>query len=100
MITDTEVTRLAKLVKLNFSEDEIQSFAEQLTTIANLLDELKEVDCTNTEPLTSVCDHTQRLREDTVTSGNITKELFAGVPYTKDNLAKEIKCFIVPKVVE
>jgi len=100
MITTTEVTRIAKLAKLNFTESEIKTFSEQLTNIANLLDELKAVDCSNVEPLTSVCDHTQRLREDKITISNITDELFANVPGTTADFAKEIKCFIVPKVVE
>ena len=42
-----------------------------------------------------------KLAKDEVTEGNIQEDLFKNVPAgDKSNLAKEIKCFIVPKMVE
>jgi len=42
----------------------------------------------------------QRTRKDEVNIGNISEQLFAGVPQKSAELAKEVKCFIVPKMVE
>ena len=100
MITPTEVAKIAKLAKLHFSQDEITNFAKELTNIMDMIDVLNEVDCSNIEPLTSVCDMSQRMRKDEVTDNDISDELFSNLPEAKVKLAKEIKCFIVPKVVE
>jgi aspartyl-tRNA(Asn)/glutamyl-tRNA(Gln) amidotransferase subunit C len=42
----------------------------------------------------------QRTREDEVNVGNISNQLFANVPAKNAEFAKEVKCFIVPKMVE
>ena len=42
----------------------------------------------------------QRTREDEVTAGDIADQLFANVPAKNAEFAKEVKCFIVPKMVE
>ena len=66
----------------------------------DMIDELNEVNCDNIEPLTSVSDMTQRTRSDEVMMENTVDDLFANVPGVNKDFAKEIKCFIVPKVVE
>lgn len=100
MITTEEIKRLAKLVKIGFSDDELSTFQKQLTSIMAMIDQLKEVDCSNVEPLTSVCNMSQRLRKDTVNTIDISEAIFANVPGESAEFAKEIKCFITPKVVE
>ncbi|MDR0329556.1 MAG: Asp-tRNA(Asn)/Glu-tRNA(Gln) amidotransferase subunit GatC [Rickettsia sp.] len=100
MITNEEVQKIAKLAMFNFTQKEISSFAHQLTEMMNMIDILNDVDCSNVEPLTSVCDMHQRMRKDQVLYGDISDELFANVPNDKAELAKEVKCFVVPKVVE
>lgn len=100
MITAHEVKKIASLAKLNFSDEKISNFTQQLTTIMNMIDSLNEVDCENVEPLTSVCDMYQRMRTDEVTSQDNSNELMANVGGKESEFAKEIKCFIVPKVVE
>lgn len=100
MITNDEVKKIARLAKLKFSDLEISNLATQLTNIMNMIDDLNEVDCENVEPLTSVCDMNLIMRKDEVSVGNISDELFSNVPGKSAEFAKEIKCFIVPKVVE
>ncbi|WP_341757159.1 MULTISPECIES: Asp-tRNA(Asn)/Glu-tRNA(Gln) amidotransferase subunit GatC [unclassified Candidatus Tisiphia] len=100
MITNEEVQRIAKLARFDFNQDELNSFAQQLTEIMNMIDILNDVDCSNVQPLTSVCDMNQRMRNDQVLYGDISDELFANLPNDKAELAKEVKCFVVPKVVE
>lgn len=100
MITNEEVQKIAKLARFNFSQEELNNFSYQLTEMMNMIDIFNDVDCSNVEPLTSVCDMQQRMRKDQVLYGDISDELFANLPNDKAELAKEVKCFVVPKVVE
>lgn len=100
MITQQELTKLQKLAKIAFSKDELDGFAKKLNGVIEMIDSLKTIDCTNIEPLRSVSDNHQRMREDKVTTGSIAEQLFANVPAKNADFAKEVRCFIVPKVVE
>jgi len=100
MITEEELKKLQKLAKLSFSKDELDNFAKKLNSVMAMIDSLVEVNCENIEPLRSVSDMYQRTREDEVNVGNISSQLFANVPAKNAEFAKEVKCFIVPKMVE
>jgi aspartyl-tRNA(Asn)/glutamyl-tRNA(Gln) amidotransferase subunit C len=100
MITREEVEKIAHLAKLNFSDNKMGDLAKELTRIMDMIDSLNSVDCSDVKPLSSVCDMSQRFREDEVTSSDISDELFRNAPGKDGVLAKEIKCFIVPKMVE
>jgi len=100
MITIEELKKTAKLAKLNFSDDQMQEVEHKINAVMQMIDSLKEVDCTNVEPLRSVCEMDQRMREDEVTIENISDELFSCVPEKGSELAKQVKCYTVPKVVE
>ena len=49
-----EVQRVAKLAKLRFSDDEIDSFTEQFNRIVVYVEKLNEVDCEGVEPMARV----------------------------------------------
>jgi len=100
MITQEELNKLQKLAKLTFSQDEMNKFSQRLNNVLSMIELLKEVDCQNQQPLRSVCDMHQRFREDAVNSGDNSEILFANVPASNAKFAKEVKCFIVPKIVE
>lgn len=100
MITEEELKKLQKLAKLSFSKDELDNFAKKLNSVMAMIDSLVEVNCENIKPLRSVSDMYQRTREDEVNVGNISNQLFANVPAKNAEFAKEVKCFIVPKMVE
>jgi aspartyl-tRNA(Asn)/glutamyl-tRNA(Gln) amidotransferase subunit C len=96
MIKYEEVEKIAKLARLNFTSDEINQFTHDIKEIMDMIDELLYVDCSEVSPLTSVCEESQRFRNDIMQIQNITDDLFT----THRQLAKDTKCFIVPKVVE
>lgn len=100
MITEEELSKLQKLAKLTFSQEEKAKFIQRLNSVLVMIDSLHEVDCKNELPMRSVCDTNQRFREDEVTSSDISEKLFANVPSANAEFAKEVKCFIVPKIVE
>ena len=100
MISDIELKKLQKLARLSFSGEETKEFSSKLESVLNIINQIQEVECQDIEPLRSVCEMSQRLREDKVNEANLSDDLFKNVPGKSVNLAREIKCFIVPKVVE
>lgn len=100
MITDAELKKLQKLSKLNFTDEEAKSFSSKLTSVIGMIDELQNVNCSEVEPLRSVCDMDQRMRADEVMVSDQSEDLFKNIPEKGGEFAKEIKCFVVPKVIE
>lgn len=100
MINNTDIEKLQKLAKLRYSKEQTDVLQNNLNNIVAMLDELQEIDCANVEPLRSVIDGYQRMVEDVVDNKLTTDELFQNVPEAEANLAKEVSCFLVPKVVE
>ncbi len=100
MINKTEILKLQKLAKISFSEDELDNFVKKLNKVVDMIDTLQDINCENIEPLRSVSDMEQRMIEDKVVTGDISEQLFTNVPKCNSELAKEVKCFVVPKVVE
>ncbi len=100
MITDIELKKLQNLARISFKEDEIESFKAKLETVIGMIDKLHDEDCSNVEPLRSVCESTQRLQADAVNVGDIANDIFANVTGAGADLAKKEKLFVVPKVVE
>lgn len=100
MITQTEFNKLQKLAKLSFPSQEIPLIMDKLNKVMEMIDGIKDVDCNGVEPLRSVCDMDLRMRSDEVTASDISSQLFSNIPSKGSEFAKEIKCFVVPKVVE
>ncbi len=100
MISNDELKKLQRLAKLDFSDSEIEAFSKKLTNVVGMIDKLQEVDCDGVEPLRSVCDVHQRFREDKVEISDISEDLFKNVPERGSEIAREVKCFVVPKVIE
>ena len=100
MINNNELQKLQRITKLDFSDSELDVFAKNMVNILEMINKLQEVNCDNVEPLLSVCDMHQRLKEDLVNVSDISDDLFANVPKKGSEIAKEVKCFVVPKVIE
>ena len=100
MLDSSELKKLQRLVKIYYSSPEEKVFVEKLQGVMDVINQLQDVDCTDVEPLRSVSQLNQRLEKDQVLEKDISKDLFANVPNQGKDLAKEVKCFVVPKVVE
>ena len=66
MLSKEDVIRVAKLSKLEFTEEEIENYRKDLNKIIDHMDELNQIDTTNVEPLFNVLDTKDKLREDIV----------------------------------
>lgn len=88
MISKDEIKHVASLARLEFSDDELQKFTEQMDDIIKMANELEEVDTTNVEPTMQVVFEDTTFRDDEVVLGQTREELFKNVPETKDGLIK------------
>lgn len=100
MITSDNVKKLAKLTRLSLDDNKIITISNQLNEIEKIIDSLMQIDCSNIPPLTSVISQNIVMRSDEAASEDIREELFANCPEEVADLAKDINCFVVPKVIE
>lgn len=100
MIDLDAMKKLSRLSKIKLPENEIDAFISKLQNVMEMIDSLKEVNTEGVEPLTSAVRAKLYTRNDEVTDGDIQEDLFRNVPGDSAVLAKEVKCFIVPKMVE
>ncbi len=100
IISQSELQKIAKLARLTFSDNEIEQYKNQIDNIMDMISSMESVDIAGVEPLTSVCEMKTYMREDVVTETDKSDELFNNAPGSSAEFAKEIKCFIVPKVIE
>ncbi|WP_027964079.1 Asp-tRNA(Asn)/Glu-tRNA(Gln) amidotransferase subunit GatC [Halalkalibacillus halophilus] len=63
-ITKDDVKHVAKLARLEFSEEELERYTDQLSSILNFSEQLNELDTTDVEPTTHVLDMKNVMRKD------------------------------------
>lgn len=90
----TDVEKIAHLARLNIAEQDIQEYAENLSNILNLVDQMQAINTDDVTPMAHPMDAIQRLRIDEVTEGNQRDLLQTVAP------AVEAGLFQVPKVIE
>ncbi len=90
----SDVEKIAHLARLSINEDDIPSYATNLSNILTLVDQLNTADTSDISPMAHPLDAAQRLREDEVTETNQRDHLLENAPKTADGL------FLVPKVIE
>ena len=88
------VKKIAFLSRLRVSDDKIADTQKEFNNILKWIEQLKDVDTANVEPLESVNEEALRLREDVVDDGNQRDAVLANAPDA------EYGYFVVPKVVE
>ena len=89
-----EVKKIAKLAALDVKDEDIQSYADDLSNILGLVEQMSAVDTTSVTPMSHPFDAVQRLREDVVTEVNRREDFQAIAPKTEDGL------YLVPKVLD
>jgi aspartyl-tRNA(Asn)/glutamyl-tRNA(Gln) amidotransferase subunit C len=95
MSVDSEtVRRVAHLARIAVADDEIDSLQGELNAILAFVDQLREVDVTGVDPMTSVTPMAMKMRKDEVSDGGIADAIVHNAPAREDHF------FLVPKVVE
>ncbi|MBW7888836.1 MAG: Asp-tRNA(Asn)/Glu-tRNA(Gln) amidotransferase subunit GatC [Bacteroidetes bacterium] len=92
-ITKNDVEHIAKLAKLEFSDEEKEKFTHQFNDILKYIEQLNTVDTSNVEPLTQVIELHNAFRADEVKPSTPTSEALKNAPDKTDEYFK------VPKVI-
>ena len=93
-IDHDQVAKIAELARLKLEPSQMDQYAENLSSILDLADQLQAADTDGIEPLANPLDAEQRLRADKVTETNQREHLQKYAPSTEAGL------FLVPKVIE
>ncbi len=88
-----EVQNIALLARLNLAEEEMLKYLEQMGSILQYADKLKEVDTEGVEPLAHILPVYNVFREDRVEPGPQREEILASAPLVEAGQYK------VPKII-
>jgi aspartyl-tRNA(Asn)/glutamyl-tRNA(Gln) amidotransferase subunit C len=92
-VTREDVSYIAGLARLRFSDDEMVTMTAELNNILHYVEKLNEIDTEGVVPLSSIHDEANVLRDD-VATGSISTELaLQNAPDRQDRFFK------VPKVL-
>ena len=96
MLIDIKITkRIAVLAKLELTDQEIEEYSKDLSNILSWMEELKKVDVSGVDPVTSVNKDKLFEREDLDFQDKVEKEqILSNAPAKNENY------FTVPKVIE
>ena len=89
-----DIKNIAHLARLAIDEDDTAAYADNLSNILALVEQMNAVDTSNVTPMAHPMDAIQRLRADEVTESN-QRELFQKIAPSVEN-----GLFLVPKVIE
>jgi len=94
-LSKEEVEHIALLARLGISDEEKEKFAEQISSILDYVEQLKEVDTTGIEPTAQVTglENLMRLDEVEERSLELKKGLIGQAPKSEDNLVKTKSVF-------
>ena len=92
-IESKDVLKVAKLAKLQLTEEEVKRLVAELSQIVGYVDQLSSVDTTNVAPLDHVLDVTDALRDDTVISSLPRESALSNAP------KEDGETFLVPPVL-
>ncbi|PID60699.1 MAG: Asp-tRNA(Asn)/Glu-tRNA(Gln) amidotransferase GatCAB subunit C [Ignavibacteriae bacterium] len=92
-VTKDEVKKIAELARLEFKEDEIKNFTDEMNKILTYVEKLNELDTSNVEPLSHPIENTNVFREDKIHQSTPTEDALKNAP---DSTSEHFK---VPKVI-
>lgn len=90
----SDVEKVAHLARLQLDENQIPQYADDLSNILQLIEQLQTVDTSDILPMAHPLDAQQRLRADEVSEDNQRDQLQTLAPATEAGL------YLVPKVIE
>lgn len=88
-LTKDDVLKLARLARIDLSEDEVDEFSREFTAILGYVEGLQAVDIEGLEPCSQVTGLKNVMREDTIIDyGYRPADLLKNVPQTDNNQIK------------
>ncbi len=92
MISKEDVKHVAKLARLELTEEETEKYSKQLGEILKYVEQMNEVDTTGIEPMPHAIPVYNVMREDIIKYDNTKEEMMANAPFEEDGF------FRVPKI--
>ncbi len=92
MITIKDVEHVAKLARLELTEEEKEKYTHQLGDVLAHVEKMNEVDTTGVEPMNHPIDFVNVMREDVKIYDNTREELMSNAPDVEGDFFK------VPKI--
>ena len=93
-LSNDEVEKIAWLARLQIDAGDIPQYAQNLSGILDLVEQMNAIDTSGVKPMAHPQDIAQRLREDEVTETN-EREIFQAIaPLTEAGL------YLVPRVID
>ena len=92
-LTREEVLHVARLARIELTEEEIEKYQVQLKTLLNEVDKIKSVELKSDNKLIAPVEHTTELREDVAGSMLDPEEIMKNVPVSNGN------CVDVPVMI-
>ncbi|MGR9086870.1 MAG: Asp-tRNA(Asn)/Glu-tRNA(Gln) amidotransferase subunit GatC [Gammaproteobacteria bacterium] len=93
-LTTDEVRNIAHLARLGIGEHDIAAYAQDLSSILDLMTSMNDLKTDDVAPMAHPLDQSQRLRPDAVTEDNEREKFQAIAPQVEAGL------YLVPKVIE
>jgi aspartyl-tRNA(Asn)/glutamyl-tRNA(Gln) amidotransferase subunit C len=93
-LDNKQVKEIAYLARLSVDDSQLEQSTEELNNILNLMEELGEIETGDIDPMAHPLNMSQRLREDEVSEGDLSKEFQEIAPKTGKSH------FLVPTVIE
>ena len=93
-LDNKQVKEIAYLARLSVDDSQLEQSTEELNNILNLMEELGEIEIGDIEPMAHPLHMSQRLRDDEVSEGDLSKEFQEIAPKTGKSH------FLVPTVIE
>lgn len=95
-LSKDEIQHIAKLARLELSDEELEKYGGQLSAVLNYIDQLKEVDVSGVEPTARVTGLENVLRDDKIKNWD-EREIEAAL---KDAPEREGRFIKVKRVIE
>ncbi len=93
-LSAAEVKKIAHLARLGIEDENIASYADDLSGLLDLITQMNSLDTSTVSPMSHPLDQQQRLRADVVTESN-QRNLFQTIaPQVEEGL------YLVPKVID
>jgi len=92
-ISPEEVAKVARLARLDLSQETIGQYAAQLDGILDYMDKLSELDTASVEPMYTPVDQVSVMRDDVTRKDYTREDILKNAPETDGAF------FIVPRIV-
>lgn len=92
-VSKEDVKKIAVLARLEFTEEEIGNYTNEMNQILNYMEKLNELDTENVKPLSHPIENSNVFREDVLKESTLREEALKNAP------DKTNEHFKVPKVI-